>query len=525
MKHSVISARSNILETKPMPNDKLSEREFEIAQVYASGDNYRQIAEALFIAPSTVRTHISTIYRKVGVSSKQELHRALAVFEMKSQESETKIRVQSGFQPAFLALKANSPKSGSHGQQISPQEWHPSIVVLPFKNISGDPHQKSFVEGLTEDIISNLSRVHGLIVIARNSAFSFRDVATNIDEIANELNVRYVLEGSARMSGTCVRVIAHLVDVDNSQHIWTETYDKNLTELFEVQDEITRAVTSSTQTQVVLNEGDQRRARGDTDFQDLRDISKIGWRCIYDLKEESFAQVLVLAEKAKGINPDHASSYQLRAAALYHRALQGYSQNSSRDLAEAREEIWTAINLDDQDEFSYWILGLTAFHGERDVPLAISELRRAIELNPNFSLAHAASGTVYAYAAMFAEAMASSELALRLNPRDPSNFFRYSAMAVAHFTIGKYAEALALAEQSLRSGPSWRVAHIIKIACLSMLGELQKTERGIANFLVHWPKETVACASTLPFADPKHNELIAVCLRKAGMREALSGTD
>ncbi len=504
-----------------MRESRLSDRETEIAQAYANGDNYRQIAEALYIAPSTVRTHITTIYRKLSVSSKLGLHKALADFELETRQSRQEGRAVTDSEQDFRSSEVSGSTSNTGGLQTPQQDWHSSIVVLPFTNISGNPHQTSFVDGLTEDITSNLSRIHGLLVIARNSAFFYKDAPTNIHIIAKELNVRYVLEGSARMSGSRVRVIAHLVDADNSQQIWSETYDKNLDDLFDVQDEITRAVASSTQTQVVLNEGDRRRAQVDTDFQDLRDISKIGWRYVYDLKAESFAQALILAEKAQQINPEHPCSHQLRAAALYHRALQGYSQDAASDLFAAREAIRAAINLDDQDEFSHWILGLTAFHGQRDVALAINELKRAIELNPNFSLAHAASGTVYAYAGMFEEALASCELALRLNPRDPSNFFRYSAMLVAHFTIGKYGEAQALAEQSLRSGPSWRVAHIIRIASLVLLGDMQKAERSVSNFLTHWPAETVACASTLPFIDPKHNDLVADCLGKTGLQDAL----
>lgn len=504
-----------------MLENRLSERELEIAQAYANGDNYRQIAQALFIAPSTVRTHISTIYRKLCVTSKLELHSVLSGPGPATQEKGAERQEVPDSEPVFRSSVANGSISSAGGRQIPLSEWHPSIVVLPFENISGNPHQRSFVEGLTEDIISNLSRIHGLLVIARNSAFFYKDTPANIKTIAEELNVRYVLEGSARMSDSRVRVIAHLVDAETSRQIWTETYDKDLTDLFDVQDEITRAVASSTQTQVVLNEGDQRRAQGDANFQDLRDISKIGWRYVYDLKPESYTQALVLADKAKRLNPDHPCGHQLQAAALYHRALQGYSEDGARDLAEAREAIWIALNLDDQDEFSHWILGLTAFHGERDVVLAINELTRAIELNPNFSLAHAASGTVFAYAGMFDEAMASSELALRLNPRDPSNFFRYSAMAVAHFTIEKYAEARALAEQSLRSGPSWRVAHIVRIASLVLLDDLKKAERAVANFLVHWPADTVQSASTLPFIDPTYNELVAESLRKAGLPEQL----
>jgi adenylate cyclase len=120
---------------------------------------------------------------------------------------------------------------------------------------------------------------------------------------------------------------------------------------------------------------------------------------------------------------------------------------------------------------------------------------------------------------MFDEAMVSSELALRLNPRDPSNFFRYSAMAVAHFTIGKYDEARVLAEQSLRSGPGWRVAHVIRIASLVLLADIKNAERSVANFLVPWPAETVESASKLPFVDQKYNDLVSDSLRKAGLSD------
>ncbi len=360
---------------------------------------------------------------------------------------------------------------------------------------------------------------HGLFVIARNSSFVYKGQSISIEKVAKDLGVQYVLEGSARKAGQRIRVTAQLIDAETTRHLWAEKYDRDLTDIFEVQDEITRAIVASTQTQVVLSEGERRMARADTDLIGLRDMVKLGWRYTYDLKPRSLEQALALSRKALEIDARNAGGHQLRAAALSNRALLGYSDDRIEELTAARKAATKAIELDDQDEYSHWLLALATFHGLVDVQAAINECRRALNLNPNFSLAYALLGTVHGFAGDVSNAIENCQMALRLNPRDPSNFFRYSAMAVAHFTAGNSEECLSLAEQSLQGGPSWRQAHIMKIASLMRLGEMRSGEHAVASYLAHHPDETVATSSTLPFADSAHREALAGYLREAGLPE------
>ncbi len=393
----------------------------------------------------------------------------------------------------------------------------PSIAVMPFDNMSDDANQEYFVDGLTEDIITNLSRIRALFVIARNSSFVYKGHAISIEKAAKELGVQYVLEGSARKVGQRIRVNAQLVDAETARHLWAEKYDRDLTDIFEVQDQITRAVVASTQTQLVLREGERRREHADTDLIDLRDSVKLGWRYIYDLKQDSHEKALALSRKALEMDARHPGGHQLRAAALFHRALQGYSDDRREELRAAREAATKAIELDDQDEYSHWLLGLATFHELIDVQATTNELRRALDLNPNFSLAYATLGTVYGFAGDVAKAIENCEMALRLNPRDPSNFFRYSAMAVAHFTARNFEDCLSLSEQSLRSGSGWRHAHIMKIASLVGLRDITGAERAVRSYLAYHPDETVATSSDLPFVEAAHGEALASYLREAGL--------
>ena len=196
-----------------------------------------------------------------------------------------------------------------------PLPHKPSIAVLPFDNMSGDPEQEYFVDGLTEDIITGLSRIKSLFVIARNSTFIYKGQPTSVAEVGRDLGVRYVLEGSARKVGSRIRVTAQLVRAETARHLWAEKYDRELNDIFEVQDEITRAVVASIQTQVVISEGEgHSRTVGGTAI-GIWDLVKRGWKRVYDFNSDSFEDARLLALKAIQLDPSNSGGHQLHAAA------------------------------------------------------------------------------------------------------------------------------------------------------------------------------------------------------------------
>jgi adenylate cyclase len=415
--------------------------------------------------------------------------------------------------------KASTAAGNLVAREVPPLPDKPSIAVLPFDNMSGDPEQEYFVDGLTEDIITGLSRVKSLFVIARNSTFVYKGQPTSVAEVGRDLGVRYVLEGSARKVGSRIRVTAQLVHAESAGHLWAEKYDRELTDIFEVQDEITQAVVASTQTQVVLSEGELHSRTVDGPALGIWDLVKRGRGRVYDLNSDSFEEARLLALEAIQLDPNNSGGHQLHAFALYHQSWMGYSADRERDMAIARKDAAEAVRLDNKDEYAHWTLGLILLAGLSDHDSAIVEFKRALDINPNFSLGYAGLGTAYSFAGDAEAGIAHAQTALRLNPQDPSNFFRFSGMAVAHFTAGEYEACKECAEKSLQGNADWRLAHIMLIASLVCLGEDEAARSAKDQFLRCCPDEKISTACALPFKSDEHRQLLISCMAKAGMPE------
>jgi TolB-like protein/DNA-binding CsgD family transcriptional regulator len=246
----------------------LSQRELEVARAYAQGDNYRTAAARLFIAPSTLRTHIRTIYRKLGVSSKIELLRALeSVGAVESATGKPGSAIPSGRTTAVSDPRAWSaqPSAGLEdaGSSAKPELVKRSIAVLSFDNMSRDSETGHMGDGIAEDIITALSKIARMRVIARYSTFAYKGQAQDVREIARALSVRYVLEGSVRRSGSRIRIVARLIDTeDEARHIWAERYDRELADIFDIQDEITKEIVTALRVKLTDGESAAVWSRG-----------------------------------------------------------------------------------------------------------------------------------------------------------------------------------------------------------------------------------------------------------------------
>ena len=242
-------------------------------------------------------------------------------------------RVQLGGQGAAKA-QPGSP-AGQAPALALPDK--PSIAVLPFQNMSGDPEQEYFADGLAEDIITELAHISSMSVIARNSTFVYKGKAVDVKQVGRDLGTRYVLEGSVRRINQRVRVTAQLVETATGRHLWAEKYDRDLADIFEIQDEITRSVVGSTQRQLVFSEGALAEQSERPDFRTW-DLAKRGWKEIYGLTLESLAAAREIAGELTRIDPSFAKGYQLLAAATYHLALMGISSNP-REMLEAALQV------------------------------------------------------------------------------------------------------------------------------------------------------------------------------------------
>ena len=409
----------------------------------------------------------------------------------------------------LTARKSGSLPTGGHITQI-PEK--PAVAVLPFNIMQRDEELEAFSDGLTEDIITSLSRISGLFVIARNSTFTYKGKTVEIKEVARDMGVRYVLEGSVRRGGARLRITAQLINAAG-HHVWAEKYDRDADDFFSIQDEIAQTITAAVQTEIRLSEGAFAYNSNST----LNDFVNRAWNCMYRLTKGGFAEARSCINRAFEIGTDHPRLYQVAAAIEFQEFYLGYSidpEQPKRSLSFALN----AVSLNPLDEYAYWALGLAnllALQHER----AIGALRRAIELNPNFSLGHGSLATILAWSGEPEESIRQNELALRLNPRDPSNFFRHFGIALAHFIAGRYDRAANSAKAVAGEKPDWHLAHAMLIAGLAHLDRMQEAGAALRTCLFSFPDLRVADFWWLPFRSPAALELLKEGLRKTGLPE------
>jgi adenylate cyclase len=392
----------------------------------------------------------------------------------------------------------------------------PSIAVLPFQNMSGDPEQEYFADGLTEDIITELSRISSMSVIARNSAFVYKGKPVDVKQVGHELGVRYVLEGGIRRASQRVRVTAQLVETTTGGHLWAEKYDRNLANIFDIQDEITRSVVASTQTQVMLREGAMADER--PDFRTW-DLAKRGWKKIYELTQESIEEAYKIAGELTRIDPSFAKGHQLLAAAAYHLALMGFCDKEDAMLGDALQSARNAIRLDDRDEYSHWILGGILGQGLGHHDKAIAAYRRAFELNPNFSLAFGSLGTVLALAGQPDDSIRNSEICISANPRDPSIFFRFSGLALAYFVAEDYPKAREWAGRSVARKREWWQGHALLASSCILSGQEDEARAAVRDWLAAFPRARISKLPPIPFKKAEDAKRFRDGIRRAGLPE------
>jgi adenylate cyclase len=392
----------------------------------------------------------------------------------------------------------------------------PSIAVLPFANLSADAEY--FADGLTEDIITALSRITSMAVIARNSAFVYKGKPADVKQVGSDLGARYVLEGSVRCAGQRVRVTAQLVDTATGNHLWAEKYDRELADIFAIQDEITRCVVGSAQTQVLLSEGALAERSARPDFQSW-DLAKRGWKKVYELTHESLEAAREIARELVRIDPLFAKGHQVLAAAGYHQALMGFSNCQDTLLWRALRSAQEAVRLEEGDEYSHWLLGGILGQGLGYHDKAVAAYQRALELNPNFSVAYGSLGTVLALAGRPDESIRNSEICIRSNPRDPSVFFRFSGLSLAYFVGQDYGNARECADRAVaRKSSWWQGPALLAVSC-AFLGNEEEAHAAVRDLLLVLPAARISNLPPIPFKNADDAGRFREGLRKAGLPE------
>jgi TolB-like protein len=350
----------------------------------------------------------------------------------------------------------------------------PSIAVLPFDNMSNDPEQEYFSDGITEDIITELSRFRSLFVIARNSSFVFKGQAIDIAEIGDKLGVQYVVEGSVRKAGDRVRVTAQLIDAATSRHLWAERYDRELKDIFAVQDEITQTIVSTLPGR--LEEAGRERAEGkQTASMTAYDHLLLGRGLFNSFTRERIAEARQLAQKAVALDPNYARAHALIAGTHLWDLPVGYSTEDSLTNALASAKV--SVELDDEDSWSHAMFAMALFENKQDEEAEIQG-RRAVALNANDADANAMLGVILVYLGRIDEGREWIEKAMRLNPFPPEWYHWYRALA--YFSGRSYEEAIH-AFKEIRSLDRWGHAYIA--ACHAHLKELEEARTEVSIFV------------------------------------------
>ena len=411
-----------------------------------------------------------------------------------------------------MPTAAKDPASGALVESAIPDK--PSIAVLPFVNMSGDPEQEYFADGISEDITTGLSKLHWFFVIARNSSFTYKGKMVDVKRVARELGVRYVLEGSVRKSGTRVRITAQLIDAKTGNHIWADHYDGDLSDIFELQDEITRRVIAAIEPKLLEAEYVRSQSRSPEDL-GAWDLVMRANSLLWRLTKADVDAAVAMLRRATEQYPDYAPAHSMLAFALLFRGIPvGISR--SQDAKEAILLATRAAQIDDGDPWAHLALGWCAFLMRR-TEAAVEELQRALTINPNFAAALGHLGQVFAFDGQIERAVPHLEQALRMNPHDPQNVLFTTALAVTHYCAGRYSEAISVARKAIQQRPEFTGSHRIYIASLAQAGQLDDARAALdelrklqPEISIDWiSKNTPYTQATMP--------VVIEGLRKAGL--------
>jgi TolB-like protein/class 3 adenylate cyclase len=415
---------------------------------------------------------------------------------------------------AYRIVCKTSPAIPNTGSSL-PLPDKPSIAVLPFQNMSGDPEQEYFADGMVEEIITALSKMRWFFVIARNSSFTYKGRPVDVKRVGRELGVRYVLEGSVRKGGSRLRITTQLVDAESGNHVWAERYDRDLSDIFAVQDEITERVVAAIEPELYEAENIRSRRKPPENLDAwecvIRALSAIGQGT-----SEAAAEAERLCRRAIAIAPGYGQAHSLLGWAILRRAI--WSGELRTVTAEVSTETQIALSLDDRDPWAHLIQAMLLRRSRRFAEAAHSA-RRALELNPNLAVAHADLALSLAHQ-VNPEAIASAEHALRLSPRDRIVATHASlALTIAHFSAERYPECITWARATIEKGPGYLPGHFFLAAALAMQGELTAAAevrdallRLRPEFSLTWMTENLPPTGAL-------NERLCDSLRKAGVPE------
>lgn len=392
----------------------------------------------------------------------------------------------------------------------------PSIAVLPFQNMSDDPKQEYFADGMVEEIITALSRFKSLFVIARNSSFTFKGRAVDIKEVGRRLGVRYVLEGSVRKAAGKVRITGQLIDAVTGAHIWADRFERDLTDVFALQDEVTIAVVSAIEPKLVQAEIAIAARRGPENLT-AYDCYLRAIPMYYPATREGNAEAIRLAHRALELDPGFASVAALAGVCHMQNILWGYTTDPQFDREEAIRLSRLALSIDDGDaDILAWASLISAFL-VADCESEIEMVDRAVALNPNSFNGWHCRGWVYRNAGKPEEAIRSFELAFRRSPLDPRLQFTFAGMGMALVELGRFDEAIAAGKKAQRHNPFFSSTYRCLAAAFAHLGRDAEAREAVARLVELDPAFTIS--AWIARGGQSNSKRMIEGLRKAGLPE------
>jgi TolB-like protein/class 3 adenylate cyclase len=423
---------------------------------------------------------------------------------------------------AYRVRPAKAPVNSlpaSPAKDPLPLPDRPSIAVLPFQNMSGDVEQEYFADGMVEEIITALSRMRSLFVIARNSSFAYKGRSVDAKQVGRELGVRYLLEGSVRKFGNRVRITGQLIDAGTGSHLWAERFDGALEDIFDLQDQVTASVVGAIAPKLEQAEIERAR-RKPTENLDAYDYFLRGMAAFHQWSNEANNEALRLFYKAIELDPDFAAAYAMAARSYSQRKSGGWMTDRANEIAETARLGQRAGEIGRDDASALCSAGAALAFVVGDLEGAAAHIEKALTLNPNLAWAWLSSALVKVWLGEVEVAIEHATNAMRLSPQDAQVFVMQFAIGLAHFFAGRYSEALTWAEMAKRAQPAHVPSNALAAASGALVGNRAVAEVAMARLRQLMPE---LCMSNLkdfmPIRRSEHFDRWAGAIRQAGLPE------
>jgi TolB-like protein len=486
-------------------------------RVVSKDDLFDAVWNSRIVSESTLTTHINAVRKAIGDSG--EAQSLIRTVPRKGFRFVGEVREEQMPEGQVSAKAAPNGRGEQKDASALALPDKPSIAVLPFENLSGDPEQDYFADGVVEDIIMALSRIRWLFVIARNSSFTYRGRAVDVKQVGRELGVRYVLEGSVRKTANRVRIAGQLIDASTGTHLWANRFDGGLEDIFDLQDQVAASVVGAI-TPMLEQAEIERAKRKPTKSLDAYDYFLRGMASVYRRTKEANDEALRLFSSAIEIDPDFASAYGMAAWCYVWRKINGWMTNRAQETAEGARLARRAGELGKGDAVALTRAGHAIGFLVGDLDNGVAFVDQALTLNPNLAVAWLHGGWLRAYRGETDVAIEHLARSMRLSPLDPTLYHMQLGTGFAHFLAGRFDDASSWADKACWNEPNYANAFSVAAASHALAGRLEEARQAMERLRHFYPE---LCTSNLkdwfPIRRSEHFAKWTEGLRKAGLPE------